>query len=204
MGYGDDVKPTLFHHIPKTAGTTLIMQAPHVWASHDPYESLQVRGGTMQQITILRDPVERVISWLNFISRPNDRLGARLRQRKASDFLAQLTPTVRIWIDERMVRQLGGDWMPTRPQAPMQEQFERARDRLRMMNWVGFSETYDENRPKLMELLGLPDPGPMRQNASRWSADIDPPAYDLIAEITEWDQRLYDDALASGSWPRVS
>jgi len=103
-----------------------------------------------------------------------------------------------------MVRQLGGDWMPTKPQAPLQDQFDLARERLDSMAWVGTTERYDEDRPELMKLLGLPDPGPMKHNASRWSADIDPPACDLIAEITQWDQRLYDHALASGRWPRVS
>jgi hypothetical protein len=171
--------------------------------------------------TVLRDPRERLLSFYHFLHRHRaeviDQRGME-RARVARDstleqFLANPEPMVRHSVQNVMACTLAGDYRgiaPNRYAQPWQSDREaisgpqllaKALANLFTLDFVTCTEKLEEDRPRLMKVLGLPDPGPLaRANTRDLVSDmleprpppeITPTADKLLNRLTDVDRQLY-------------
>ena len=191
----------VFHHIPKTGGSSLVAAMRTVLGdeeisynsgdtkfltTHQPYELNDFP--TRQHLTILRDPVDRLVSWIRYRRTTVSKLGELARILPASEFLALDEVPIHHCARDRQVRQLGGNFH-TDP-IPMQEALERSLERLSNMFWVGQTETLDADLERLFSMLRLENPLPDRWNVAQGPKDIDD--YDLLERLNVWDRKLVE------------
>lgn len=152
--------------------------------------------GDRFSVTFLRDPVARVISWVNY----QQHMGIAEVGDDMLQFLvthANVTYAVR----DRMVRQLGGrieldyaepDFRDRKPIIPIDELFTAAKARLEDMSFVGFTETMNADQSRLWKMIGL-DSDAMSENVMpQRRVETTSEAVEYIQSLTEWDQKLYD------------
>jgi hypothetical protein len=171
--------------------------------------------------TVLRDPVARIVSYYHFMHRHRAEVVAARNMAQAriardctlEEFLVHPSPQVREVLQNVITRTLAGDfrlvgrdryaepWQSDRQAISGPELLARALTNLFALDYVAFVERLDEDRPKLMKALGLPDPGPFgRENTAETENDIleprpapvvTPAAERLMKRLTELDRLLY-------------
>lgn len=172
-------------------------------------------------VTLLRDPRDRLVSLHHYYARFRPEAIERLKlheQRVArastlAEFLRSPDERVRAVTRNAMTCALAGDYLhaggdryravfsPAHETISGAELLEKALANLRVMAFVGFVERLDEDVPKLMVALGLPDAGPLpRVNTRELESDVleprDPPvvtpeAAEELDRATELDRMLY-------------
>lgn len=201
------MKNALFYHIPRTGGlmistkiwnhigresaltdrgTGVDYDGPYV-SSHEPYASLQHRAEGRIQFTVLRDPVERVLSFVNLNVSQYRTSGLSLADYLVAD---NFTPSVKRGHRDRMVRQLGGDFYEDT--MPIGEQFDRACEALTKMDWIGYMSELDETLPDFFDEIEVPFGDPEVINASKVKVEATPHALEIAHRITMWDQKLFE------------
>lgn len=188
---------------------------------HIHYEALDVLSPDRKVFTFLRDPVARTISAFEFMkSRPDVWLG-ELAQGSLTDFLTH--PGVGDLMRDGQVRALGTSLnlkklyadvtagritraaydhqirdIVNTPVGP--DNLALAMERLRSLDFVGFTETFDEDARALFSLLGKPCPELVRTNQTpsqfrrrdKYSAE----EIRLVESCNQLDIQLYQHALA--------
>ena len=200
----------LFHHIPKTGGSTLVEAFEAVYGegmsrnggfgkkaarTHLPF-SYEDRPDHLH-ITILRDPIERVVSWVRYIRHAKTTEAAWQEvidlacSLPVSVFL-QRTDLEQVMVNarDRMVRQLGGDLRYEIPptDTTLDAALDVALDRLGRMFWVGHTETLGADMARLFNMLDVPDPMVGRYNVGSGSDDVGDMG--VLEELNVWDRRL--------------
>jgi hypothetical protein len=171
--------------------------------------------------TVLRDPVARIVSYYHFMHRhraeaaeARNLVQARIaRDCTLEQFLAHPSPQVRDALQNVITRSLAGDyrlvgrdryaepWQGDRDAISGPALLARALKNLLALDYVAFVERLEEDRPKLMKALGLPDPGPFgRENTAETENDtlesrpppvVTPAAERLMHRLTDLDRLLY-------------
>lgn len=171
--------------------------------------------------TVLRDPVRRLVSHYHFLHRHRaeavEQRGlalARLaRGCTLEAFLTHPDPAVLDLTKNVMTRTLAGDyrivgkdryaapWQDARQAISGPELLARALTNLFSLDYVAFVERLEEDRPKLMRAIGLPDIGPLpRENTAETLNDMledrPPPVMTPLAEkqlgrLNDLDRQLY-------------
>ena len=203
----------MFHHIPRTGGATLsdafrkVYGVENVSDTSGPTEAAS--GGDPQvlitdwsyglyhpsdriHITILRNPIERLVSWLRF--HRQGLLGEHRAREEAfthpgNEYLQRDDGVVGTQVRDRFVRQLGGDWR--NDLIPIETAYDVALGRLDRMFWVGHTETLDDDMGVLFDMLYMPNPHISPRNQAQGPAlDLD---VGVLEELTRWDRKLIDE-----------
>ena len=214
------MKPTLFVHVPKTGGSTFVIEYQEAYGygtvvnydqslslnvdhlekvfvtSHVPYSYLSsIRPGRFA-FTLLRDPVERVLSWVRFKSGFRNRQGDAAKHMKIRDFLhSDVSHNIRMQTHDRMVRHFGDDYWEPYDEGIMPVVLDRACNALKELDWVCFTEDWSDRQAELCELIEMPPFEGKQHNISPEDKDYDDADIEAIREITKWDQKFYDFAL---------
>jgi hypothetical protein len=177
--------------------------------------------GPRRIFTVLREPRERLLSYYHFLARHRPEVAARpayahaaiARRLPLEKFLADPDPRVQGDLRNAMTRSLAGDYVPVgrnRYRQPWEtdaqaisgpELLSRALATLFALDFYGFTDRLEQDRPRLMAALGLPDTGPLpRENTRDLVSDIleqrpppkvTPVAERLIHRLTDLDRPLY-------------
>lgn len=222
--------PIVFVHLPKTAGITLWLilqrqyapehvcrtesldemaaltpaqrQAIQAYVGHFPFGADTVLGTPCTYLTLLRDPVERILSHFAHVVREAQRKPDHVMRGAHADSPADLERYLEIGFGEkdnaqtRALAGLDGAAYTSCSEAV----FEIARQHLHERIAVaGVTERFDESLLLMQRRLGWRTPFYGRENIgpNRLPREHFPPS--LLAEIarqTEWDQRLYECAKA--------
>lgn len=160
--------------------------------------------------TFLRDPEERLRSSFRFARswKGTFRYDIDPHAMKFSDFLTHPVEAHQIHVDNMMTRMLGGAY-GDRPasEAEWREMVRSACRMLERMDFIGLTETFDENLRELYEELGAGEP-PARTKVNetpatfreRASADDDTvhdrTAREALSRCIQYDRQVYDYARA--------
>lgn len=223
------VRPALFLHLQKTAGTSIVVSARKHYgkrnvSSHGdfvgkdpmnlvdtPFVSGHFGFGFAEQLmngrysfTFLRDPVERVISHYYFC-RTRDPSQYRIYQLAAQYDLAGFVAASKeeglvgdhIWnIQARYLAGQEGSPKIGPGSLPGEELLRLAVLNSQRFSHVGFTETFDQDAKVICTALGFgrwARPGRANVTAGRPKApDLPSGVVEMIKEITEIDQRLYE------------
>lgn len=170
--------------------------------------------------TVLRDPRERLVSLYHFLSRHREEVARSRGLRPAlvaracglEAFLANPDPLVQDQVRNVITRTLAGEYRPVGPDRYAQawesareaitggELLRRAIANLLALDFVTFTDRLEEDWPRMMAKLGLPDAAPLpRENTRDLVSDIleprDPPeitpgADRLLNRLTDLDRVL--------------
>jgi hypothetical protein len=216
--------PLVFLHIPKTAGTTLwlilrrqyspehvlrmdntaeisMLPAEHlaqvqVLLGHFPYGTGALLPLGPDRITLMRDPVERILSSYSH------RLRAELTDRSSPQTSPLLTLDEYIAsplgeMDNRMTRTMAGPEAMVLPHGALtQDHFEQAKQNLANgVSVFGLTEQFDETLVILQRRYGWNIPLYVRANVGTGRLqrqDVPPEIMAHIQETTHWDKLLYE------------
>lgn len=185
--------------------------------------------GPKKVFTVLREPKDRLVSLYVFWNRHRDGVIEErdLHQQRIArsstflEFLRSRDAHLHGSLQNAMTANLAGDWRARangtgyrhrylrgmRPLSPA-ELLQRAMTNLLAMDYVAFVDRLEEDRPKLMKALGLPDLGPLtRENTRSDVNDMLEPAREVeitpevnreLNRLTELDRTLY--RLARQHW----
>jgi hypothetical protein len=185
-------RPTGFMHVPKTGGNSVfhvittnlpslticpsprlgvwnyISDTPHydLYAGHFDYDFFNHIGRNPVKLTMVRDPVARIISlydfWRGFqtediceITKEIPDNGPRFASSVGFDaFVNEPTPFVRTHVENGMTRQLLGalyDELLCNPAEMINEAYQR----LVTFDWIGITEDFNRSVQRLADLLGF-------------------------------------------------
>ena len=178
--------------------------------AHLPYTAVnRCPLGTTRTFTVLRHPVERALSHLQFaLSRERDHWVKSITSAPASPAVLEL-PELRRLFTNFQTRLLGADipvsatgphvesWA-ARSTCPNQLTLWRAKARLRAMPWIGVTERLEQDLLELAALIGRPlqlDRENVRPPHERL-CDEDQDLRRVLGEINVLDLELYEFALA--------
>ena len=177
--------------------------------------------GPRRIFTVLRDPRERLISQFHYLHRHRaevlDRPGmfsARIaRGCSLEQFLQHPHPEIQNDLRNVMTRTLAGDYFLSgrnRYRRPWEldeqaitgpELLARALTNLFALDFYSFTDRLDQDWPRLMRILGVPDAGPLpRENTQELVSDtlekrappkVTPAAEKLLHRLTDLDRSLY-------------
>jgi hypothetical protein len=224
------VVTTVFLHIPKTGGTSLVSClrqnalgrwrvrlngpsdlhlldaiTPRRWRDvgliegHVSWDVLEQIPPPRHVVTMLRDPIERVLSFYSYVRGKEDH---HLRE-----FHAGIVPPLREFLtlessseaDNWMVRQIAGGDGPGAPVGGVTEaMFARAIEHLDSCVAIGVMERFDRSLAAIGAALGWKRWSSPRLNVTpdRVRRDtLDDATMDLLRERTELDRRLYAHAM---------
>jgi len=145
-------------------------------------------------ITILRDPEERVRSYVRYMrgvrgNTNGDPIDDYARMLPASVFLRLDLQPIRHMTHDRQVRQLGADHLDD-PEELMPAALEQAVESLDRMAWVGHTETLTADIDDLFEkVIGVANPKLSPQNSSLHNPLSDTSDLD---RLTRWDTELLE------------
>ncbi len=217
--YGKDHPlPLIFLHIEKAAGTTLrqvikrqygggnvhdYLQGPKAFAEIPP--NVKAIQGHIQfgfyprlpapatWITVLRDPVDRLISAYNYILQTPDHFAYQYAlRRNVKDFILD---GMHIWSENAQVKYLSGA-IDVAFGACREDHFRAARRNLQEhFSFVGLAERFDETLILLKRILGWKTPYYTRENISNKRVrkqDLSAEVLKIIEDHHLWDRRLYE------------
>jgi hypothetical protein len=155
--------------------------------------------------TFLRDPLDRLLSnysFLKVIKRPAhaEKHFPGIAGMSLADYAACEHPRFRYGLDNFMVRQFAGrlDEYPG-DTSPASEMLERAKAHLSSLDFVGFTDRYDEDFPRLIARAGLPRLGmtprynvTRQANVTRDSPDVSDSIRDLLLDRVRLDVELWE------------
>ena len=155
-------------------------------------------------ITFLRDPVERVLSnyfflksWKGEINSTNEKMVKAARKLSLCGFLECQEPQVEMVTKNHQAYFLGADWRSPRIQDDSQV-LDRAMNNLKDINFIGFTENYEECVNALMQELGLPTVNKFKSEnvtPSKMSKDqIRKEDIELIKKLNYMDIEIYNQA----------
>ncbi|PWS39188.1 hypothetical protein DFH01_08110 [Falsiroseomonas bella] len=177
--------------------------------------------GPKRVFTVLREPRERLISLYAYWSRHREEviaergLGQQAIARRSTllGFLRSKAPELNGTLHNAMTTVLAGDFVyagggryahrhfPDQPKLSRAELVQRALTNLLSFDYVAFVDRLEEDRPRLMQALGLPDPGPLPRENTRELVDamlepareveVTPEAERELARLTELDRIVY-------------
>lgn len=221
-----------FHHIPKTAGTTInrLLDANHPNANRiDAYEATDysrleaiepetlresdiIRGHFLLKdfpgfqalipehriITLLRDPVRRVVSEFYWLKHwPHGHLYARINEEKLSleNFVTSQERHYRFRGKNLMTTWCSGISAVDEPERALETALANIESVHAM---VGIVERFDESLLLMQPLLQLTNPLYERQNVQRREeeANVSEATLSMIAELNQLDLQLYQRAEA--------
>lgn len=164
-------------------------------------------------ITILRDPMDRLISLYRFAtSLPQSRLseavgdpelGQQISEMSPYQFFTSETYRLRFDIDNCMVRQLSNDMtiIPS-DKAGWENQLSDAMHNIRQMNFVLFQESFNYDFNRLVAHLGMrkPHQAPRKKDAHTTTQDylnnkesgFDRSVWQFMRSLTRYDRELYN------------
>jgi hypothetical protein len=176
--------------------------------------------------TVLREPRDRLVSFYHFLHRHRVEVVEERGMERAriargctlEQFLAHPDPSVQDSLNNVMTRTLAGDyrligrdryaqsWENPRQAISGEQLVDRAIANLLTLDFVTFVDRLEEDRPRLMQALGLADTGPLpRENTRelvspilepRPPPDVTAEARRLLKRLTELDRLLYKVARA--------
>jgi hypothetical protein len=227
------LKPAVFLHIQKTAGTSIVNTARRYYGEnmtshgdcwgHSPEEFADtgfVSGHigynfakslipNRYSFVFLRNPIERILSFYYFCrTRDPDEFSTykAASELDLEGFLeAGFTdPMIRFHIWNNQVWQLayGYDKLNQRDIDDFEPRqlLDLATRHLAELSYVGFTETFAEDREAILKGLGLPfdaESKAVNTNVGRPTADnVSSKAVRLLGQLTQLDRQLYDKALA--------
>lgn len=171
--------------------------------------------------TVLREPKERLVSLYHFMHRHRAEVVQQKgmeRSRIARDctleqFLGHPDPGIRDGLQNVMTRTLAGDyrvvgrdryaqpWEPDSAAISGPAMLTRALANLFALDFVTFVDRLEQDRPRLMRVLGVPDLGPLPRENTRETVsatleprpppEITPEADRLLNRLTDLDRMLY-------------
>jgi Sulfotransferase family len=148
-------------------------------------------------LTILRDPVDRCLSWYYFARKGSTRAFAsdfvEAKRRSIEDFFALDYKITYRNIFNRQVRQLGDHVLNV--EADLDRAANNAKQTLRSAVWVGRQENLAADMARLgqvvPELAGLTLPIINATGDRRAQDDLAPALIDRIRALNEYDEDLY-------------
>ena len=188
--------PVVFLHIAKTAGTSLVaylrtllppgsvlshgdfLQFPgqrlpagqlsnyKLVSGHFGYSQVEELLAGSYSLTILRDPLHRVLSLYKFLLHEGmqkrfavARTAARL---PVDEFFCSMRPEVVEMLDNQQCWQIADDyWMEQRRRRPLRSESQLltlAKEHLQQFSLVGFTETFEEDFASVLRAMSLPVP----------------------------------------------
>ena len=162
--------------------------------------------------TFLREPRERVLSFYYFC-RTRDPgewpIYALAQKLDLEDFLqiAFQDAAVKSSIWNSQVWQLAHGWANLDKRNitlwEPDDLLTRAMKHLDDFSYIGLTETFDQDRDKIISLLGIPCPersvAANRSNGRPGLGEVNPRITDILDELTQLDQRLYDEVISRRS-----
>ncbi len=146
-------------------------------------------------LTVLREPVSRVISAYNYLQGfPDEHLTDGERVAKALSLSASIEAGVSHNYDNQQVRQLSGVYLSTPIGTVGRSEFDAAVEAVRTMRFVGTTEHLSALQREIANEMGwsMPElPRLNRSSASPGSDLDDPEVADLVRESNRWDIELY-------------
>lgn len=206
----------IYIHIPKCAGTTMMSilrnnygsQFHHVpigkWdkfrgrqgtkclAGHLPYGLHRHLPGEYIYATMLRNPVDRVVSLCRFVQRFKKHRWHNMASKMSlvefvkSSNMADMRNGMTRWLSGRQ------DVGRKRSTGPVTESdFERAKIHLQRMPIVGFVETFDESLAIFAHMLGWSDISYEKRMVGKYQSVLRK-VRRAVRDVNEFDARLYD------------
>jgi hypothetical protein len=197
--HGDVWDDDVHTSIPRLRRRWATAPRPEVVAGHFPYAITELLEGDFRVLTVLRDPVERVLSYLRYRARFAERSAAGRRDQGRS--LEQLYDDRFLYhsaIHNHMVRMCALTPREIRRTGMLHPvwrfsaaRLARAKEHLESMELVGLVEHYDEFWTTAGEQFGW-DLGAMPHDNRTEPAEVPPGLRERIAEDNAMDVELYD------------
>lgn len=173
-------------------------QAIRLFRGHMPYGLHTYLPQASTYFTVLRDPVERVISYYHYILRtPTHYLYDIVVGQKMS-LKALLESGLPIMMNDTQVRLISGVWADVGFGECTADILETARQNLRQsFSVVGLAEQFDATLLMLKQAYGWGPVFYVRENVGRgrdWQPTYDPTTLALIRQFNQLDDALYRDA----------
>ena len=185
IGYNKENKWNLdeFIHLPKERREKI-----HLLQGHFMFGLHEYLYGDSDYITFLRKPVERTISFYNYVLRtPQNRLYEDAKNKSLFEFVTQIRD---FDIHNGQIRKLSG------VHGTEEEMFEKALDNIeKHFSFVGLQERFDESLIILANIYGWKDIHYKKKNVSREGispSELDDKTIQAIKEINHGDQKLYE------------
>ena len=229
----NNLRPALFLHIQKTAGTSILEHVrPHYGASmtshgdcwgrppeslndilfvsgHIGYDYIKHLISSRYSFTFLRNPSERVLSMYYFCAKQNPEefdIYKAASQRSLESFLLDgfNSPLIKKNIWNSQVWQLAHGYahLDNRTINDFEEEelLELAVNHLDNFSYIGLTESFNHDHFEILKALKLPLPSKsIVANASPSRPkfeDLPNTTKNILADLTELDQQLYDIALS--------
>ncbi len=155
-------------------------------------------GQDLTQMTILRDPVERVVSWYYHQRRVAD---AKFRQECLRLNLAEVLQQLPVFpLDNHQTRYLSGDFLHHQLTGEIKIPYGQCTGELlaiakhnlaQYFAVVGIQSNFDQTLRLLQKILGWQDLSYTRANVSP-ERQVDDHTADLIRQANTWDLQLYN------------
>lgn len=160
--------------------------------------------GPIRLFTVLRDPVERAISYYNFVGR-----GKKHGEGDMSvyQFFTSKNEDIRAFIQNSMVWQLGDHINPSARSLSAQEALQQAKCLVSRMTAVAFFDDFVDDFD-LLHSKGFPEVEgnwhtrqmfklgeilrPLGWSSRRWSSDLSDADLKIVEDSVQLDQELYD------------
>ena len=220
----DPSRPLVFLHQPKTGGRTLNEMLKAVYddamfpykrwpdvvehaaelpsyrflRGHIYYDVVDFYPTQPQVMTVLRDPVDRVVSDYYFVRRTESHRRHEQAQRQTLEEFVAHPPHTRVYVRFLADAPKEGDYRRMRPDAPTEELVERARTRLDGMFLVSVTESLDATYRQMAELLDQPLPAEVpryhRMPEQQRRKEIPEVVREIVHELGAADVALYEHA----------